>query len=135
MKNIENRDDIKSIVQTFYTTIKSNDLLGPIFTSAIPEGEWDSHIEKLTDFWDSAVFGSMTFRGNPARTHVNLDKSNKHAITQKHFAVWLENWIQTIDTSWSGSKAEEMKMRARKMSTGLYIGIWNNKPDELKSSV
>ena len=110
-REVQSRDDIKLIVQSFYDAIKKNELLGPVFTGAIPENEWMSHIEKLTDVWDSAVFGSMTFKGNPSMTHAKLDKSNKHGITQDHFAVWLENWNATLDASWEGSKVEEMKIR------------------------
>lgn len=135
MKEITNREDINEVVTSFYDIIKSHELLGPIFTSAIPADKWDSHLEKLTDFWDSAVFGSMTFHGNPARAHVKLDAANNHSITQDHFAVWLENWISNLDSNWQGSKAEEMKMRARKMATGLYIGMWHHKPEALKPEV
>ncbi len=135
MKEVENREDIKQIVHAFYGRIKSHELLGPIFTGAIPADDWDAHLDKLTNFWDSAVFGSMTFKGNPSMAHAKLDKNNKYAISQDHFAVWLQNWIEIIDGSWTGEKAEEMKTRARKMATGLYIGMWHHKPDELKPEV
>ncbi len=132
MKEVENREDLALIVRTFYNKIKTNEVLGPIFLRAIPEGNWESHLDKITEFWNSALFGSMTYRGNPAITHANLDKSNNHEISQDHFKIWLDNWLLVIDESWTGSKAEEMKMRARKMASGLFITMWRYKPEEQK---
>jgi len=97
VNDIQNRGDLYEVVSTFYSTIKTNELLGPIFTKAIPEEDWEQHMQKITDFWDSAVFGSMTYRGNPAMKHANLDKSNNHEITQNHFMIWLQNWNSTVD--------------------------------------
>jgi len=128
--DIQNREHLYLLVSTFYSRIKTNELLGPIFTAAIPEDEWNQHMEKITEFWNSAVFGSMTYRGNPAMKHVQVDKSNDFSVTQNHFKVWLDNWNSVVDENFSGAVAENVKMRARKMATGLYIGMWNNKPEE-----
>lgn len=135
MKHIKSREDINEIIRKFYGQVRDNDILGPIFTKAIPEEEWDFHMEKITDFWDSAVFGSMSFKGNPATSHVNLDQKNNYKITQEHFAIWLNHWNETINENYEGEIAENMKMRARKMAAGLYLGIWHHKPDDLKPSV
>ena len=51
LKEIENREDIFLLVTTFYNKIKKDNFIGPIFLEAIPVTVWDSHIEKLTDFW------------------------------------------------------------------------------------
>ncbi|MEJ6796624.1 MAG: group III truncated hemoglobin [Flavobacteriales bacterium] len=135
MKRIEGREDINNIVRKFYGQVRENEILGPVFTNAIPAGEWDRHMEKITDFWDSAIFGSMTFKGNPATSHVNLDKNNDYKITQDHFSIWLNQWSETINEDYEGEIAENMKMRARKMATGLYLGMWHHKPDDLKPSL
>jgi len=135
MKLIEGREDINNIVRLFYAQVRENEILGPIFNRAIPDEDWDFHMEKITDFWDSAFFGSMTFKGNPAAAHVNLDKKNDYKITQDHFAIWLNHWNQTINANYQGEKAEDMKMRARKMATGLYLGMWHHKPNNLRPSV
>jgi len=132
MTDISSRGHIYQVVSSFYSKIKTHDLLGPIFTQAIPENEWEAHMQKITDFWDSAVFGSMTYRGNPAMTHSNVDKANSFDITQNHFSVWLQNWNRTLDEHGSGPNVEDMKLKARKMASGLYIGMWNNKPEHKK---
>ena len=135
MKEIKDRKDIRKLVGLFYGTVRENDVLGPIFNRAIPNEKWDSHMEKITDFWDSAIFGTMTFRGNPATKHVELDKTNDYKINQDHFAIWLTHWRKTIEENYEGEVAENMKMRAEKMATGLYLGMWHHKPDDLKPEI
>ncbi len=132
MKEIETRTDIYAVVISFYSRLKTDETLGPLFLRSIADSEWEDHMQKITDFWDSAIFNSMTYKGNPANVHVDVDKTNGYDIYQKHFEIWLQNWNETLDANWSGIVAENMKMRARKMSTGLYISMWNNKPEHKK---
>ncbi len=135
MNEIENREDIRHLIGVFYNSVKENEVLGPIFKKAIPPETWEDHMEKITDFWDSALFGTMTFKGNPATKHVDLDKANDYKIDQKHFAIWLNHWKKTLDQNYCGKVAEEMKLRAEKMATGLYLGMWHHKPDEHKPEI
>jgi len=51
MKQIENRNDINILVNNFYSKIRKDDLLGPIFNAHIPDDKWKEHLDKLTDFW------------------------------------------------------------------------------------
>ena len=56
MKLIEGREDINNIVRLFYAQVRENEILGPIFNRAIPDEDWDFHMGKITDFWDSVFF-------------------------------------------------------------------------------
>ena len=40
MQKIKSRDDIRLLVDTFYTAIRRDALLGPIFNARIPEDQW-----------------------------------------------------------------------------------------------
>ena len=44
---------IRTLVLTFYAKVRKDPTLGPIFDQAI--GDWDDHLEKLTDFWSSVM--------------------------------------------------------------------------------
>ena len=50
MKEIESRSDINYLVNNFYSKIRRDNLLGPIFNSHISEEKWPAHLSKLTDF-------------------------------------------------------------------------------------
>ncbi|HDZ07092.1 hypothetical protein LCGC14_0166720 [marine sediment metagenome] len=132
MTQITNREDVSVLVHTFYDKIRQNEMLGPIFNGHITDEQWPAHLSKLTDFWESNLFGVRTFRGSPSKAHVTVDKNLKHTISQNHFAQWLQLWFETIDELYEGELANNAKDMARRMSTGQYIHIWQNRPEEFK---
>jgi hemoglobin len=48
------REDVESLVHTFYSKVRTHDALGPIFNQAI--NDWDDHLKKLCDFWETNLF-------------------------------------------------------------------------------
>jgi len=135
MSTIDSRQDISKLVHSFYSKIRKNELLGPIFNNHISEMQWPEHLEKLTDFWETNLFGVAKFKGNPSAKHINVDTNMNYKIEQKHFGVWLQLWFETIDQLFEGELAEKAKQSARKMSTGQFLAIWNNRPKDKKDSL
>ncbi len=122
-KLIEERADVSLLVRTFYSKIRTHELVGPIFNSAIPSDHWEIHLEKLTDFWETNLFGVAKFKGNPMQAHRKLDHANNHKIEMDHFGHWLQLWFATIDELFIGDLADRAKRASRKMATGLFMGM------------
>ncbi len=120
--DIKNRDDVYSLVSSFYKKVRKDKTLGPFFNDVIKD--WDEHLENLTTFWESSLFLKTRYYGNPLEAHVKVDKDNNHSITEMHFGIWLNLWLQTIDELFAGDYAENAKRRARKMGTFLYMEIF-----------
>lgn len=130
METINDREDISKLVDTFYSKIRKNELLGPIFNRHISEEQWPEHLKQLTDFWETNLFGIAKFKGSPSAKHKKVDQNMNHTINQTHFGVWLQLWFETIDQLFEGELALKAKQSARKMSTGHFIIIWNNRPEK-----
>lgn len=122
-KEIENRSDVSKLVRSFYAKIRINEVLGPIFNKAIPENNWETHLEKLTDFWETNLFGIAKFKGNPMQAHRNVDRDNGRSIDMSHFGHWIQLWFETIDEHFTGATADKAKRASRKMATGLFMGM------------
>jgi len=122
-KSIINREDIVHLVNVFYQKIRQDNLLGPVFNKAIPEDQWPAHLDKLTDFWETNLFGVRSFKGNPKLVHQKVDNENDRSISQLHFNRWLNIWIETVDSLYNCDKSDRAKNSARKMSTGLFKAI------------
>lgn len=133
MKTIEDRHDIQTLVHNFYGKIREDEMLGPIFNHHISEEQWPAHLSKLTDFWESNLFGVSKFRGSPTQKHSQVDKHMKHTMSQKHFGRWIQLWFETIDELFEGDRAERAKMLSRKMATGQFMAVWQQRPDTQKS--
>jgi len=121
-KDITTRDDVFSLVSSFYEKVKKDELLGPFFLEVITD--WDEHIDRLTTFWESSLFLKIRYHGNPLEVHVKADQDNNNSITELHFGIWLNLWYQTIDELFEGDYAQNAKHRARKMGTFLYLKIF-----------
>ncbi|WP_111307394.1 group III truncated hemoglobin [Confluentibacter sediminis] len=123
MRNdIKTRDDVFLLVSSFYEKVRKDAVLGPFFNDVIVD--WDTHLDRLTTFWESSLFLKTKYLGNPLEAHVKVDKENNNIITELHFGLWLNLWFQTIDELFEGEHAENAKRRARKMGTFLYLKIF-----------
>lgn len=120
--DIKTRDDIFKLVSSFYNKVRNNKDLGPYFNESIKD--WDLHLEHLTTFWESSLFLKTRYSGNPVEIHIQVDRNHNSAISELHFGLWLNLWIETIDELFEGDYAENAKRRARKMSTFLYLKIY-----------
>jgi len=128
MKEIENREDITKLVHLFYAKVRQDDFLGPIFNKHIAEEQWPAHLEKLTDFWETNLFGVPKFKGNPSMAHINVDKNLGHTIDQKHFGEWLNLWFMSIDSLFEGELANNAKEAARRMAHGQFMMVFRHRP-------
>jgi len=127
-KQIENRADVSFLVHQFYAKIRADREIGFYFNEMI--SDWDAHLEKLTDFWETNLFGVRKYKGNPHAVHNEVDAHFDEKITINEFGIWLNHWSQTIDEHFEGENAETLKRRARKMSTFLYMSIFQHRQKE-----
>lgn len=108
-KDISNLDDIKLLVDTFYTKVQKDDLIGPIFNEKIGN-QWPEHLARMYRFWQTILLEEHTYSGSPFPPHAHLP------IGKEHFSRWMELFITTVDSLFEGSLADEAKMRAEKMA-------------------
>ncbi|MBT3920291.1 MAG: group III truncated hemoglobin [Flavobacteriaceae bacterium] len=122
MKDINNREDIELLVNKFYKKVKVDETIGYIFNE-IANINWDKHLPKMYDFWETVLLGKMSFKGNPMLTHIKLSK--KTNINKIHFNCWLKLWIETINNHFKGKIADNAKQRGQNI-TGLMLYKINN---------
>lgn len=127
-KDITNRDDVKLLVVAFYDKIRTDDVLSPIFNRMIPDECWQEHLEKLTDFWETNLFGVAKFKGSPTQKHVKTDRAFEYTLGKAHFDRWLDLWKCTLDTLFYGDKATRAKMAAYRIAEIQHLILERNKP-------
>lgn len=108
--DIKDVKDIRLFVDTFYTKIQADELLGPVFALRIKAIDWSPHLKKMYGFWNTVLFAQREYRGNPFARHIGLP------VDKHHFARWVELFHATIDENFQGEKAEDAKQRAEKMA-------------------
>lgn len=127
-KELNTRQDINFLIHTFYAKVREDEMLGPVFNFVVKD--WPEHLERLTDFWESSLLLSGSYKGNPAEVHRQVDKRVNNSISMEHFGRWLHLWFSTIDAHFNGKNADIAKNRARSMSTHMFLRIFESRNKE-----
>jgi len=115
-KQLLNIDDVKLLVDTFYTKARDNEILAPIFNERIGD-RWPEHLEKMYTFWQTTLLGEHTYFGSPFPPHAQLP------VDGRHFTQWISLFTETVDELFTGDKAEEAKWRAGKMAEMFELKV------------
>jgi hemoglobin len=108
-QDIQNLDDIKKMVDTFYTNVRQDEAIGPVFNEKIGE-RWPEHLEKMYRFWQTILLEVHTYSGSPFPPHKQLP------VDKTHFDRWMAIFTTTIDSLFAGPLADEAKLRAKNMA-------------------
>jgi hemoglobin len=120
MKEIQTREDIVLLVDTFYKQVLEDELIG-FFFSKIAALDLQKHMPTMYDFWESALLGNMVYQGNPMVKHLSLNQ--KSALKAEHFERWLELWEKTLTENFTGKKADDALLRAKQISGLIQFKI------------
>jgi hemoglobin len=102
--------DIKLLIDTFYSKVQSDDVIGHIFND-IAKVDWAHHLPIMYAFWEFLLLGKAdSYRGNPIQKHFDLHQ--KHPLTAPHFDRWVALFQATVDEFFAGRVAEDAKFRA-----------------------
>lgn len=119
-KDIENKDDIKLLVNNFYEKVKKDPVIGFIFNDIV-RVNWERHLPVMYDFWENTLLYTGGYMGNPMEIHRRLNQVIP--LTAEHFQQWTHLFIATVDELFAGEKAELAKQRAISISTVIQIKI------------
>lgn len=108
-RDITSFDDIKLLVNSFYSQVQNDDFIGPIFNAKIGD-RWPEHLEKMYRFWQTILLEIHSYSGSPFPPHKHLP------IEKEHFDRWMNIFTTTVDSLFQGPVADEAKLRAKNMA-------------------
>ena len=106
-------EEVHQLVHGFYAQVRTDPLLGPIFEAHVKD--WTPHLEKMCDFWSSALRGTARFRGAPMPKHIALP-----GLRAELFQRWLTLFRAT--TAALGNPA--MQERADDLAARIADSLW-----------
>nr|WP_121272344.1 group III truncated hemoglobin [Pedobacter schmidteae] len=112
MKDIQDKADITYLVKTFYHTVLTDPLIGPLFRSA--NFDLESHIPVMVSFWETILFDVITYSGNPMLKHLDLNRTVP--LDSTHFERWMNIWTATVNHKFAGPLAEKAILRAQSIA-------------------
>jgi len=117
------RTTIGILVREFYARLRRNERLGPIFAREI-SGDWEPHLEKMTDFWCSVILKSDDYQGRPVPAHLKMKD-----VTEQDFDIWLGIFGQTAEELFSQDTAAIFVERAERIAKSLKLAMFFRLPD------
>ena len=109
-------DMISEVVDTFYTRVRQDEVLGPIFNRIVDD--WPEHLAKLKDFWSSVLLMTGRFKGRPMAVHVGIPD-----IERSHFERWLSLFGETVTELCPPPAAAVFREKAAMIAESLQLGI------------
>lgn len=111
-------DMVRQLVHAFYTKVRADEALGPIFARVIGE-DWGPHLAKMCDFWSSVMLMSGRYKGNPMIAHMRLKM-----VRPEHFARWLQLFRATALEECPPPIAVQFIGRADNIARSLQLGMF-----------
>lgn len=116
LNDISTLDDIKLMVNSFYSKVQIDPLIGPIFKEKIGN-RWPEHLEKMYGFWQTILLDVHAYSGSPFPPHKHLP------VDKEHFNRWIAIFNTNTDEHFQGALAEEAKLRANSMAEMFFYKI------------
>ncbi len=108
-------DNIRALVDAFYTQVRADPLLGPVFAAKL-DGHWDEHLPKMVAFWSNLVLGTKGYRGNVQARHQPLE-----GIEPAHFSRWLALFLNTVEARYAPAAAVRFMEPALRIAHSLQL--------------
>ena len=113
-----NEDAIHRLVDEFYTKVRADPVLGPIFADAIP-GNWGPHLATMRSFWSSVMLTSGRYKGNPVAVHKRLA-----GVEIGMFDRWLALFDETCREMFEPELAAEFAVKATRIAESLKLAMF-----------
>ena len=121
MQDIASREDLFTIVKSFYDDLMVNEELGHFFVDFKEADVLMPHLHTLVNFWDNTLFYSGTYKKNAIKPHIQIH--DKHKIDYHHFDQWLLLFNRAVDSHFKGQNAETIKSRALSIATVMKLKL------------
>lgn len=105
------RENIRTLIMTFYAKIVKDDIVGPFFIAKLGDDmsneHWVTHLEIIVGFWTSLAFGNPKYNGNLFLPHTKLGQ-----LKRETFEQWLKLFAETLDEVYVDAIAAKFKERS-----------------------
>lgn len=106
LRDISSTSDVHHLIAAFYAKARYDRKLAHFFTHV----DWEHHTPRIEAFWNSILFGTPGYVGDPMSAHVQVNR--RTPMLDEHFKRWVELFTGAVDELFAGPKAEEAKQRA-----------------------
>ena len=123
--DILGRREIEVLVKRFYGMVRQDAALGPVFDE-VARVDWDAHIPKICDFWETVLFRTGGYKGSPLAVHRALAQHAR--LDRPMFDRWLELFQAAVDHDFQGENAGHIQRVAADMAGVIHSKLQEGSP-------
>nr|WP_240512160.1 group III truncated hemoglobin [Pseudoruegeria sp. SK021] len=112
---------LRDLVHRFYTRVRADPVLGPIFAARI--ADWGPHLDRMVAFWSSVALMTGQYHGRPVPAHTPLP------IDAAHFDRWLGLFRATATEVCTPEGAAHVIERAERIAHSLHVAVVSAQTD------
>jgi hemoglobin len=117
VRDIQSRADCEQLVRAFYGRAMADSIIGWLFVD-IARLDLESHVPRITSFWETILLGANSYRGGAFAPHAALHA--RAPLRGGHFERWVLLWTATVDELFAGERAELAKAHARRVASAFH---------------
>lgn len=121
LHDIRSAADVRTLIETFYAAVRPDSVIGHFFLHL----DWETHIPRISSFWEMVLFGDRSYAGDPMTAHIKL--SERIPMEPVHFERWLALFDATVANNFAGPKADEARQRARTIAGIMAHKVMSSK--------
>ncbi len=119
-------DMIRAVVDRFYAAAREDEVIGPVFRTAVPDEKWQAHLDTIVDFWSSMLLGTRRYDGRPLRKHLMLPE-----LGDRHFRRWLALFRRTLEEICPPDVAAFWADRSERIGNSFRINVRMHHGDDV----
>ena len=113
------RDSLRALVHAFYADVRSDPALAPVFDAAIG-AHWDTHLERMVEFWCTMMLDTRSFSGSVFGTHMQLK-----GVEPLHFERWMSLWYRHTAAGFEAADRKQLREKAETIGRSLFLGFFS----------
>ncbi|HJU27440.1 MAG TPA: group III truncated hemoglobin [Rhodanobacteraceae bacterium] len=117
-------DSIARLVDHFYSKVRRDPVLAPVFEAAIAADEWPEHLATMQRFWSSVMLTSGRYSGNPVAVHRAV-----RGLDRAMFPRWLELFEQSAKELFTPETASAFAIKAQRIAASLQLAVFHRLGD------
>ena len=113
------RDSLRALVHAFYADVRRDAALAPVFDAAIG-AHWETHLERMVEFWCTMMLDTRSFSGSVFGTHMQLK-----GVEPVHFERWMSLWYRHTAVGFEAADREQLREKAGMIGRSLFLGFFS----------
>lgn len=118
--DVVTEDSIARLVDHFYSKVRRDPVLAPVFEAAIAADKWPEHLATMQRFWSSVMLTSGRYSGNPVAVHRAV-----RGLDRSMFPHWLELFEQSARELFTPETAAVFANKAQRIADSLRLAVFH----------